>query len=111
MTAGAFVAPLFAEQQTTLAAPSDPGPNAIAVSLNVNGTTHELRLDPTYERESKTRKPAHVEIYDALTQYRNARLIEFLGAEYLYHAAMKSKSCRLTPHGRHYWQLAEKGLL
>jgi xanthine dehydrogenase YagT iron-sulfur-binding subunit len=40
-TAGAFVAPLFAETETN-AAPV----NATTVTLNVNGKAHELRLDP-----------------------------------------------------------------
>ena len=43
-TAGALVAPLFAEETRTVRA--DPGPNAINVTLNVNGKAHELRLDP-----------------------------------------------------------------
>ena len=34
--------------------------------------THELRLDPTYERESKTKKKEHVAVYDTLSQYRNS---------------------------------------
>ncbi len=71
----------------------------------------ELQLDPTFERESEHAVPANVAIYDTLTHYRDARLIELVGTQYLYYAAMESKSCRLNPHGRHYWQLASKGLL
>jgi hypothetical protein len=74
--------------------------------------TSEFRLDPTYERESATKIPEKVAVYEILTKYRNAKLIEFVDCDYLYHAAMQSKSCRLTPHGRHYWTLAsKKGLL
>ena len=43
-TAGALVAPLFAQEARTM--PADPGPNALTVTLNVNGKAHELRLDP-----------------------------------------------------------------
>ncbi|HEV7594140.1 MAG TPA: caspase family protein [Gemmatimonadaceae bacterium] len=71
----------------------------------------ELPLDPTYERESATQIAENVAIYDVLTKYRDAKLIEFVGTPYLYYAAMESKPCRLTPHGQHYWQLATKGLL
>jgi xanthine dehydrogenase YagT iron-sulfur-binding subunit len=42
-TAGAFVLPLVAEEPV---AKSGPDPNAIPVSLDVNGRVHELRLDP-----------------------------------------------------------------
>jgi len=71
----------------------------------------EFQLDPTYERESETAVPEHVAIYDVLTSYRNTRLIEMVGAEHLYHAAVHSKACRLTHHGRHYWMLADKNLV
>ena len=42
-TAGAFVLPLVAEEPV---AKSELDPNAIPVSLDVNGRVHELRLDP-----------------------------------------------------------------
>src|SRR2546423_9962017 len=42
-TAGAFVLPLVAEEPV---AKSGPDPNAIPLSLDVNGRVHELRLDP-----------------------------------------------------------------
>src|SRR5689334_13039690 len=45
VTAGALCAPLFAEQEAR-SAPADPGPNAVDVTLNVNGHSHSLRLDP-----------------------------------------------------------------
>ena len=45
VTAGALCAPLFAEQEAR-SAPADPGPNAVTVTLNVNGSDHRLRLDP-----------------------------------------------------------------
>jgi xanthine dehydrogenase YagT iron-sulfur-binding subunit len=46
VTAGALCAPLFAQQEARTAAPPDPGPNAVDVTLEVNGKTHRLRLDP-----------------------------------------------------------------
>jgi xanthine dehydrogenase YagT iron-sulfur-binding subunit len=44
-TAAAVIAPLFgaAEEKKTV---GDPGPNATTVALDVNGTVHELKLDP-----------------------------------------------------------------
>jgi xanthine dehydrogenase YagT iron-sulfur-binding subunit len=46
VTAGAIVAPLFARDEAVAGAKNDPGPHATAVSLDVNGRVHELRLDP-----------------------------------------------------------------
>jgi xanthine dehydrogenase YagT iron-sulfur-binding subunit len=46
-TAGLFVTPLLGEAaQKSAAEKSAADPNAIPVSLNVNGKVHELRLDP-----------------------------------------------------------------
>jgi hypothetical protein len=73
--------------------------------------TSALKLDPEYEREDESAKEEKVAIYDILTHYRNGRLIEFEGTPYLYHAAKKSKKTRLTPYGRHFWNLAKKKLL
>jgi xanthine dehydrogenase YagT iron-sulfur-binding subunit len=45
-TVGAYVAPLLGAAETPPPTKSEPGPHATAVSLNVNGRVHELRLDP-----------------------------------------------------------------
>jgi xanthine dehydrogenase YagT iron-sulfur-binding subunit len=46
-TAGLFVAPLFGkEARQNAAATQEADPNAIAVSLDVNGKMHTLKLDP-----------------------------------------------------------------
>jgi xanthine dehydrogenase YagT iron-sulfur-binding subunit len=45
-TAGAIVAPLFAQTPPPKTGGSDPGPNATSVELDVNGKVHSLRLDP-----------------------------------------------------------------
>src|SRR5207237_2271331 len=46
-TAGLFVAPLFGEAaEKNAAATQQADPNAIPVSLEVNGKTHQLKLDP-----------------------------------------------------------------
>lgn len=45
VTASAFVAPLLGEEKAAAAA-HDAGPNAVSVTLNVNGKPHALRLDP-----------------------------------------------------------------
>jgi hypothetical protein len=71
----------------------------------------ELSLDPSYEPTEPPSDPAHEEVFGILQKYRAAKLVEPVGAEHLYFAAMQSKSCRLTPLGRLYWRMANQGRL
>ncbi len=65
-------------------------------------------LDPSFEPTSKKANVRNTEIFACLQKYRDARLLVPVGAEHMYYAAMKSKSCRLTPLGQFYWQLAKE---
>ena len=65
-------------------------------------------LDPTYEPDASPTHPVHEEIFGHLQKYRNARLLEPVGTDHMYYAALQSLSCRLTPLGRHYWRLAKE---
>lgn len=67
----------------------------------------ELQLDPSYEPEAKPKNVEHEEIFANLQKLRGASLVEPVGAEHLYFAAMNNKSCRLTPLGQFYWKLAK----
>jgi hypothetical protein len=42
-----------------------------------------------------------------LQRMRAARLVEPIGTEHLYWAAMQERPVRLTPLGQHYWRLAK----
>lgn len=69
----------------------------------------EMALDPSYEPDAE---PAHEEnqrVFGMLQQCRAAKLVEPVGEDHMYYAAIRSKSCRLTPLGRYYWQLANIG--
>jgi len=68
----------------------------------------EFPLDPTYEPDASPTHPEHEEVFGHLQKYRNARLLEPVGADHMYYAALQSLSCRLTPLGRHYWRLAKE---
>jgi Caspase domain. len=70
-----------------------------------------LPLDPSYEPTAEPRDAAHEEVFGVLQRYRAAKLVEPVGETHLYFAAMKSGACRLTPLGRHYWQMAKKNLI
>ena len=68
-------------------------------------------LDPSYEPDADPRHAEHERLFSTLQRYRAAKLLQPVGAEHMYFAAMESKACRLTPLGRHYWQVARDGRL
>jgi hypothetical protein len=68
----------------------------------------ELKLDPSFEESHATAKPDNVKTMKMLQSLRAARLVEPIGTPHLYWAAIDSKTCRLTPLGRHYWHMAQQ---
>ncbi len=68
-----------------------------------------LNLSPDYEPTAEPRDEAKEAIFATLQKYRAARLLVPIGEEHLYYAAMNYKACELTPLGRFYWNLAERG--
>ncbi len=76
---------------------------------------HNFPLDPTYEPDKSKSglppHPEHEEIFKQLQLCRASKLVEPIKHEHMYYAAMLSLGCRLTPLGRHYWHMADKGIL
>ena len=70
---------------------------------------YDFPLDSRYEPDALPKDPERERVFGHLRQYHAARLLVPVGQEYMYHAATNSKSCRLTPLGRYYWQLAGSG--
>jgi len=68
-----------------------------------------LQLDPSYEPSDEPRHREHEAIFATLQKYRAAKLVEPVGAEHMYFAAMQKKECKLTPLGKHYWRMAQQG--
>jgi hypothetical protein len=68
-----------------------------------------LPLDPSYEPLADPSDPAHEAVFRSLQKCRAARLVEPVGEEHMYFAAVNSGGCRLTALGRHYWRLAVGG--
>lgn len=76
----------------------------------------EYHLDPSYEFTNcvalvpKVVDPVadsrHIPILKDLQKLERVGLVVPVGAEHMYDAAMKSKSCRLTRLGQHMWNLA-----
>lgn len=77
----------------------------------------EYKLDPSYEYTNtpddnhEIKEPYanddNVKVFKDLQLYESVGLIEPVGAEHMYFAAMNSKSCKLTPLGLHYWKLSK----
>jgi hypothetical protein len=71
----------------------------------------KFKLDPSYEPDAKPKNKKHEQIFTHLQQYRACRLLVPIGEDHMYHAAINSKSCQLTPLGRFYWKLVKENKL
>jgi len=82
----------------------------------------QFQLDPTYEPERHESwstdpkgipapDPDHTSIFAILQKYNRVGLVSPEGAPHMWHAAMESKTVRLTALGEHYRKLADKGLI
>ncbi len=76
----------------------------------------EFQLDPSFEPELKGRDPGmvppnpeNVRQFAVLQRYNRLNLVVPVDAPHMWHAAMGSKSCRLTALGEHYRRLVSKG--
>lgn len=75
----------------------------------------EFKLDPSYEDTNMKdvkhvivepyAKPENVAVLKNLQKLQSVGLVVPVNSEYMYFAAMESKSCRLTSLGYHYWRL------
>ena len=85
-------------------------------------TGFQFQLDPTYEPERHDSwattpqgipapDPDHNAIFKILQKYNRVGLVVPEGAPHMWHAAMESKTVRLTALGEHYRRLAAKSLL
>lgn len=83
---------------------------------------HQYQLDPTYEPERHSTwsadpqgipppDPDHNAIFKILQKYNRVGLLVPEGAPHMWHAAMESKTLRLTALGEHYRGLAAKNLI
>jgi hypothetical protein len=75
----------------------------------------EYQLNPTFEPELKGRdegmpKPIeeNTRIFAILQKYNRLNLLVPVDAPHMWHAAMESKTCKLTALGEHYRRLAKK---
>lgn len=84
-------------------------------------SVHEFKLDPSFEPERSSDaladgsipppKAENVAVFSILQNYARVNLVRPVAAPHMWHAAMQSRSCRLTALGQHYWNLVSKGLI
>jgi hypothetical protein len=68
-----------------------------------------LELSPEFEPEVEPHDTEKEDQFRNLQKFRDAGLLEPIGAQSLYHAAVHSKACGLTILGRYYWRLVNEG--
>lgn len=76
----------------------------------------EFKLDPTFEPERHSGdytlpppNPANVETFSILQTFNRTGLLTPVGEKHMWHAAINSKSCKLTVLGEHYRRLVATG--
>lgn len=77
---------------------------------------HDFKLDPSFEPERTSDDqhlpppdPINTEKLALLQKFNRVNLVVPVDAPHMYHAAMESKSCRLTALGEHYRRLVHNG--
>ncbi len=71
----------------------------------------EFQLDPAYEPTDATADPDKSAVFAVLQRYNRVNLLVPIGAPHMWHAAVESKTVKLTALGEHYRRLADKGLI
>ncbi|MDE7317401.1 MAG: caspase family protein [Helicobacter sp.] len=76
----------------------------------------EYKLDPSYEPDKhevkiKDKNEEHEAIFAILQKYARLNLVIPIGEEHMYYAAIRSKTCKLTACGQHYWNLVKKNTI
>jgi hypothetical protein len=72
---------------------------------------YEFQLDPGYEPEHPDADPTKIPIFAILQKYNRVNLAVPVGAPHPYHAAVESKTMKLTALGEHYRHLVAAGLV
>lgn len=71
----------------------------------------EFLLDPTFEPEAEPKGHDNEKVFADLQKYNRAGLLNPIGEDHMYFAAINFKTCGLTPLGKYYWQLTKGGKL
>lgn len=81
----------------------------------------EFMLDPSYEPTNSCAikheiiepyaNESNTKVLSDLQKLEGIGLVIPCGEQHMYFAAMNSKSCRLTPLGKHYWRLVNENII
>jgi hypothetical protein len=71
----------------------------------------EHSLDPSYEYTEAVAIDENVKIFKDLQKFQGVGLVVPVDEEFMYFAAMNSKSCKLTALGYQYWRLVDENKL
>jgi len=84
-----------------------------------NLPTDNFKLDPSYEDTNSHDVPhdviephadkKNVSVFKDLQKLEGVGLVVPVDEEHMYFAAMRSKACKLTSLGHHYWRLVDEG--
>ena len=105
--------PLFKSNVSRFIRLRDAAPR-LEVSLVRKLTTYfplpaePLPLSPEYEPEVEPHDSDKEGIFRDLQAFRNTGLVEPIGAQHMYYAAIHSKACGLTTLGKYYWRLVSQ---
>lgn len=106
--------PLFKANLTKLATIRESEPSVSKDKLRrlidyFKTSNYKIQLDPSFEPDAEPHNFHNEAIFSDLQRFRGARLVQPDGEEHMYYAAMRSKSCSLTPLGRFYWERVMAG--
>jgi hypothetical protein len=71
----------------------------------------EFQLDPAYEHEHESADPEKTVVFAILQKYNRVNLAVPVGTTHPYHAALESKTMKLTATGEHYRRIVAAGLI
>ncbi|MEM8565578.1 MAG: caspase family protein [Bacteroidota bacterium] len=89
----------------------------VPIEILHNITTYFVELDdefplsPAYEPDAEPKCIKKEKVFGNLQKLVSAGLVEPVGEQYMYYAAMRSKACRLTKLGRFYWRMIDNNKL
>ncbi len=95
--------------EVRLSSPAVPLPDLRHLPEFFTTQDMELPLSPSYEPTEEPSDPKLEAVFAILQKCRAAKLVEPVGEEHMYWAAVNSKSCKLTPLGKLYWSMAKQG--
>ncbi len=101
------------------ASPPIPLVDLQALATHFPAADYEFKLDPAYEPERDQQRdlkipppdPEKNAIFAVLQKYAKVNLVRPIGTPHMWHAAMRSKSCKLTVLGEHYRDLVARKLI